>query len=53
MFHRAAQQNETDTLIFLKIGEVYGELVQKEKLADAYNAFLAHIYQNKLVLSIS
>jgi len=31
MFHRAAQQNETASLRFLKIEEVFGELAQKEK----------------------
>ena len=53
MFHRAAQQNETDTLIFLKIEEVFGELAQQEKFADAYKAFLERVYQNEPVLSIS
>jgi len=53
MFHRAAQQNKTATLRFLMIEEVFGELAQKEKLADAYKAFLARIYQNEPVLSIS
>ena len=52
MFHRAAQQNETATLRFLMIEEVFGEFAQQEKFADAYKAFLARIYQNELVLSI-
>jgi len=53
MFHRAAQLNETDSLNFLKIEEVFGELAQQEKFADAYKAFLERVYQNEPVLSIS
>ena len=53
MFHQAAQQNETDSLNFLKIEEVFGELAQQEKFADAYKAFLERVYQNEPVLSIS
>jgi len=51
--HRAAQQNETDSLSFLKIEEVFGELAQQEKFADVYKAFLERVYQNEPVLSIS
>lgn len=53
MFHRAAQQNETATLRFLMIEEVFGEFAQQEKFADAYKALLDRVYQNELVLSIS
>ena len=53
MFHRAAQQSETDTLIFLQIEEVFGEFAQQEKFADVYKAFLERVYKNEPVLSIS
>ncbi|GMM70193.1 hypothetical protein MTsDn5_01450 [Alteromonas gracilis] len=53
MFHRAAQQNETATLRFLMIEEVFGEFAQQEKFANAYKAFLERVYQNEPVFSIS
>lgn len=53
MFHRAAQQNETATLRFLMIEEVFGEFAQQDKFADEYKAFSDRVYQNEPVLSTS